>query len=45
MKIFLTVHELKLYSGQDFHKKHKSTKIVCGVTILVLCTLSDGGLF
>ena len=47
MKIFLTV--LKLQSGHDFQgqisKGHNSVKNEGGVTVLVLCTLSDGGLY
>ena len=44
MKIFSTV--LKLWSGNDFQsknfKRHDSVKNVDGVTVLYLCTLTDG---
>ena len=47
MKIFSTV--LKLLSGHNFHKKnfkgHNSVTNVGGVSVLVLCTLSDDGLY
>ena len=47
MKIFLTV--LKLLSGHDFYMKiskgYNSVKNVDGVTILVLCTSTDDGLY
>ena len=47
MKISLTV--FKLWSGHDFHRKfskgHNAIKHVDGVTVLVLCTSSDGGLY
>ena len=45
MKIFWTVS--KLLSGHDFHRKiskgHNSVKN--GVSVLVLCTSSDDGLY
>ena len=47
MKIFLTI--LKLQSGHSFDikisKGHNSVKNVDGVMVLILCTLSDGGLY
>ena len=47
-KISLTI--FKLYRGEDFYKEkfqkeHNSTKSVSGVTNLIFCTLSDGGLY
>ena len=47
MKIFFTV--LKLWSGHDFHTKNFKgaffRKNVGGVTVLFVCTSSDGGLY
>ena len=47
MKIFSTV--FKLYGARIFiakiSKGHNSVKIVGGVAVLILCTLSDDGLY
>ena len=47
MKIFLTV--LKLYRGHNFHTKiskgHNSVQHVGRVTVLFVCTSSDGDLY
>ena len=47
MKIFWIVLELK--SGHGFHRKNfkgdNSIKNIPGVTVLILCTLPDSGLY
>ena len=41
----IKVTELKRFALKKFSKGHNSTNIVSGITVLILCTWPDNGLY